>query len=158
DMDGRRQMEPMIIGIVTTDGPDSADWDPGAVPALFPHPGDGGDDASAHVKPIVQAWSAGGTPQIGGAQDVAAIRAASAPGKPIKWALPPIFEANATVVVPDSQLGKKLSDAVLLALLQKHSADQPWWLGYLETGASDVVFPDASRVQCYTGWDYVLVQ
>jgi hypothetical protein len=32
------------------------------------------------------------------------------------------------------------------------------WLGYLETGASDIVFWDAPRVILYSGWSYVLVR
>jgi hypothetical protein len=35
--------------------------------------------------------------------------------------------------------------------------DQPWWLGFLETGAHDVVFDRAPRVYVY-GWPYVLVE
>jgi hypothetical protein len=35
---------------------------------------------------------------------------------------------------------------------------QPWWLGFLDTGASDVVLDDAPRVSVYGGWGYVLVQ
>jgi hypothetical protein len=30
-------------------------------------------------------------------------------------------------------------DRVLLALLQRHTLPQPWRLGYLDTGASDIV-------------------
>jgi hypothetical protein len=36
--------------------------------------------------------------------------------------------------------------------------EAPWWLGYLDTGAHDVVFPAAPRVELYWGWPYVLVQ
>jgi hypothetical protein len=36
-------------------------------------------------------------------------------------------------------------DRALLSLLQRHTLAQPWWLGYLETGASDVVFYDAPK-------------
>lgn len=36
--------------------------------------------------------------------------------------------------------------------------EQPWWLGYLDTGASDVVFPCAPRVAAYYGYGYVLVE
>ena len=41
-----------------------------------------------------------------------------------------------------------------------HRADpeQPWWLGYLDTGASDVVFPYAPRTTIYYGYGYVLVE
>jgi hypothetical protein len=37
-------------------------------------------------------------------------------------------------------------------------ATQPWWLGYLETGASDVVFSDVERVMLYADWGYVLIE
>jgi hypothetical protein len=35
---------------------------------------------------------------------------------------------------------------------------QPWWLGYLDTGATDIVFPDAPRLRLYQDWPYVFVQ
>jgi hypothetical protein len=38
------------------------------------------------------------------------------------------------------------------------TATQPWWLGYLETGASDVVFSDVERVMLYADWGYVLIE
>jgi hypothetical protein len=31
-------------------------------------------------------------------------------------------------------------------------------LGYLDTGADDIVFPDAPKVTLYAGWHYVLVE
>ena len=33
-----------------------------------------------------------------------------------------------------------------------------WWLGFLDTGAHDVVFPDAPRVRLYSDWPYVLIE
>jgi len=30
----------------------------------------------------------------------------------------------------------------VLALLREQSPAQPWWRGYLDTGADDIVFPD----------------
>ena len=39
-----------------------------------------------------------------------------------------------------------------------HTQPQPWWLGFLDTGASDVVLDDAPRVVIYSGWNYVLAQ
>jgi hypothetical protein len=43
-------------------------------------------------------------------------------------------------------------------VLIEHSADRSWWLGYLDTGVADVVFPDAPTVPLYAGgWRYVLV-
>ena len=46
----------------------------------------------------------------------------------------------------------------VIALLSEHTTEQPWWLGYLDTAASDVVFPYAPRTTLYSGWNYVLVQ
>jgi hypothetical protein len=44
------------------------------------------------------------------------------------------------------------------ALLSEHSGGEPWWLGYLDTGADDIVFPDAPMVTLYSGWQYVLIE
>lgn len=53
---------------------------------------------------------------------------------------------------------KRVSDDALLALLHALAPQQPWWLGYLETGVADLVFPDAPTVRLYSGWPYVLVR
>jgi hypothetical protein len=43
----------------------------------------------------------------------------------------------------------------------EHLAARPgngaWWLGFLDKGGTDSVFPDAPRVTMYAGWAYVLV-
>lgn len=49
-------------------------------------------------------------------------------------------------------------DAGVLALLSEHSGSQSWWLGYLETGASDLPFDGAQRVRFYADWPYVLLE
>jgi hypothetical protein len=49
-------------------------------------------------------------------------------------------------------------EAALLGILTELTDDQPWWLGFLETGSSEVVFDDAPRVMMYADWDYVLVE
>jgi hypothetical protein len=79
-------------------------------------------------------------------------------GQTITAAIPPVFEAYATVVLPEGGEGQDQHDQAVLGLLREQSAGQPWWLGYLDTGADDIVFPDAPRVTLYTGWHYVLVQ
>ena len=33
-----------------------------------------------------------------------------------------------------------------------------WWLGYLDTGAHDIVFPDAPKQSLYWDWRYLLVE
>ena len=105
-----------------------------------------------------EAWRDGRAWRIGGAGEVGWITARTASGTTITSAVPDVFEAYATVVVPDNERQKRDADQALLALLREHSPDQPWWLGYLETGASDVVFPYAPRVLLYAGWSYVLVE
>jgi hypothetical protein len=77
-------------------------------------------------------------------------------GRTITAAIPPAFEAYATVAVANGEERVKHDQAVL-ALLAEHSPDQRWWLGYLDTGVDDIVFPDAPKVTLYTGWRYVLV-
>ncbi len=62
-----------------------------------------------------------------------------------------------TVPVPDGEQ-RETNDRALLALLAEQSPDQRWWLGYLDTGVDDIVFPDAPKVTLYTGWPYVLVE
>jgi hypothetical protein len=76
----------------------------------------------------------------------------------ITSAIPPVFEAYATVVLPRAGAGQDEHDRAMLALLSEESAGQPWWLGYLDTGADDIVFPDAPMITMYTGWHYVLVE
>jgi hypothetical protein len=75
----------------------------------------------------------------------------------ITGAIPPVFGAYATVVVAYGEERVK-HDRAVLALLAEQSPDQRWWLGYLDTGVDDVVFPDAPKVTLYAGWHYVLVE
>ena len=72
-------------------------------------------------------------------------------------AIPPVFEAYATVVAAYGE--ERLEhDRAVLALLAGQSPDQRWWLGYLDTGVDDIVFPYAPKVTLYAGWRYVLVE
>lgn len=78
----------------------------------------------------------------------------------ITSAIPPVFEAYATFwESEDDALSVSAHEqAVLKHLTDETAADQTWWLGYLDTGAHDVVFRCAPRVTLYTGWEYVLVE
>jgi hypothetical protein len=84
-------------------------------------------------------------------------------GVSVTTAVPHGFAAYATVAIPEggddggATTAKRAHDAALLAVLRRHTAPQPWWLGYLETGVADVVFPEAERTYLYT-WPYVLVR
>jgi hypothetical protein len=100
----------------------------------------------------------GVTWRIGTAADVGWIQSGVEVTRAITSAIPAVFEAYATVLVPDQDRGRARDFALLLDLLRDQSADQPWWLGYLETGADDLVFPQARRTSLYAHWPYVLVE
>jgi len=112
------------------------------------------DSAASPVSP----WKDGRQWRIGTGADVAWIQEFTVPGLAIDSAIPPVFDDYATIVVPDKDDGRREQVHLVLRLLGEQSGGQPWWLGYLETGVDDVVFPDAPRVTLYTGWPYVLVQ
>jgi hypothetical protein len=100
----------------------------------------------------------GGTWRIGTDAEVAWIDHGTSIGRTITAAIPPVFEAYATVVLPYGAEGLDKHVGATLALLREQSAGRPWWLGYLDTGADDIVFPDAPKVTLYSGWSYVLVE
>src|ERR1017187_4315601 len=100
----------------------------------------------------------GSTWRIGTDAEVAWIANGTSTGRTITAAIPPVFDAYATVVLPDSYEEQEKHDRAVSALLTEQSAGQPWWLGYLDTGADDIVFPDAPMVTLYSGWHYVLVE
>ena len=96
--------------------------------------------------------------RIGSPDEVVWIADGTSVGKAITAAIPPLFQAYATVELPVNwEADQPRHDATVVELL-RHFGRQPWWLGYLDTGADDVVFPDAPMVTVYTGWRYVLVQ
>lgn len=104
--------------------------------------------------------------RIGCDADVAWIQQDTGRGLAITSAIPPIFEAYATLELPGSSDRDQASwqedpdrhDAAVLAMLSQHTGTQPWWLGYLDTGAADVIFYDVPKVTLYSGWEYVLIQ
>jgi hypothetical protein len=100
----------------------------------------------------------GSTWRIGTDAEVAWVASGTSTGRTITAAIPPVFGAYATVVLPDSDEGQEKHDRAVSALLSEHSAGQPWWLGYLDTGADDIIFPGAPMVTLYSGWHYVLVE
>jgi hypothetical protein len=100
----------------------------------------------------------GRTWRIGTHADVAWIADGTSAGRTITAAIPPVFGAYATLALPAGGEGQDQHDRAVLALLGEQSKDQPWWLGYLDTGADDIVFPDAPKVTLYSGWPYVLVE
>lgn len=95
--------------------------------------------------------------RLGTAADVAWIDEGTDIGITITSAIPAVFEAYATIVLPEDQDEQTRHDEALLTVLREHATDPRWWLGYLDTGADDVVFADAPRVHLYADWPYVLV-
>jgi hypothetical protein len=117
--------------------------------------------------------------EIGSYAEVAWIASGTGVSRTIRSGIPPVFAAYATVLLPTPEDGldppKQEIDwdqylrewnltaplrheRALVEVLVEHSSDQCWWLGYLDTGASDTVFPNASMVFPYRyGWRYVLI-
>ena len=96
--------------------------------------------------------------RIGDAADAAWIAQSTVSGLTITSAIPPVFDAYATIVVPEDYEERDEHDQALLALLTEQSPDQPWCLGYLDTGSADVRFHDVAMVTLYAGWRYVIVE
>jgi hypothetical protein len=89
------------------------------------------------------------------------------PGLGITAAIPPLFSAYATLELPGTGEHDPASwfedhdrhAAGVLAVLSEHTAAQPWWLGYLETGVgAETIFYDVPKVTLYPGWHYVLIE
>lgn len=95
--------------------------------------------------------------RIGTAADADWIASGTTVGLAITSAIPPVFDAYATVVLPPAGEGQPEHDQAVLAVLTGQTPGQPWWLGYLDTGSDDLVFPDAPTVMLYANWRYVLV-
>jgi hypothetical protein len=102
--------------------------------------------------------------RIGNERDVQWITDGTKVGRQITAAIPPVFAAYATLVhpgepeVPRDVGPERRQDLALVEALRRETRQQPWWLGYLDTGASDIVFWDAPMVTLYTGWRYVLIK
>jgi hypothetical protein len=103
-------------------------------------------------------WRDGQEWLLGAEPDVEWIAASTTVGLKITSAIPPVFGSYATILVPNEYEDRLLDLHLLLDLLGEQWSGQSWWLGYLDTGSDDVVFPDAPRVALYAGWRYVLVK
>jgi hypothetical protein len=85
-------------------------------------------------------------------------------GRRITAAIPPLFADYATLTDAVGDPGgprdlrlERRQDLAFVEVLRRHSGERPWWIGYLDTGPSDIVFPDAPKVTLYPGWPYVFV-
>ena len=99
----------------------------------------------------------GRTWRVGTASDVAWL-AERPGGTSVVTAMPLVFEAYATLYVPDGAVPVHAHERAIVDALAGHDAPQPWWLGYLDTGAHDIAFPEAPLVSLYFDWRYALVE
>ncbi len=114
-----------------------------------------------------QAWP------VGRDAEVAWIEENTESGLTIMSAIPPVFEAYATLELPGTgkqppassveeweQRDKEWDrhEAAVLAVFSEYSVPQPWWLGYLDSGETDLIFGDTRQVRFYADWPYVLIQ
>ena len=143
--------------------------DTGPVSPTSPPPGGPGWRAVAGVAPSsstkrpplamapVDVEKDGRSWRIGTADDVAWIAGHTIDGLTVTAAIPPRFEAYTTFYPPE---GADITrhEHTIVDILKAHTTPQPWWLGYLDTGAHDMVFNTAPQVTLYWGWRYVLVE
>lgn len=101
----------------------------------------------------------GGSWRIGTDAEISWIADGTSIGLTITSAIPPVFDRYATIVVPeDDDVARQAQDRALVSVLRDESAGQRWWLGYLDNGADDIVFPEAPQITLYAGSHYVLVE
>jgi hypothetical protein len=103
---------------------------------------------------LVKVFKDGRLWEIGTSRKVDWIVNGTTDGQSITVAIPPVFEAYASFYEPDAITTVAHEHAVVDRLVA-FTRNQFWWLGYLDTGAHDVVFPDAPRVSLYWDWHYV---
>jgi hypothetical protein len=114
--------------------------------ALFPN--------GSHVSRDGREW------RLGTESDVAFISEGATSGTAIGGTIPAIYAAYCFLELPQHGARAELSkhEQATIELLTEETNQQPWWLGYLDTGAHDVVFPYAPRTIPFYGHEYVLVQ
>jgi hypothetical protein len=115
-------------------------------------------------EPIETCFKDGAAWPVGGQADVDWITEETDTGRRVIAAIPPLFADYATLTNAAAEEGlprdlslERRQDLAFVDVLRRHSGERPWWLGYLETGASDIVFWDAPKVTLYSGWRYAFV-
>jgi hypothetical protein len=105
--------------------------------------------------------------RIGVGAEIASIRENTVVGRAITSAIPPVFEAYATLELPGSGDHDPQSwfedpdrhDAGVIGVLSEHTTAQAWWLGYLETGiGAETIFYDVPKATPFPTHDYVLIE
>ena len=96
---------------------------------------------------------------LGTSADTGWIDEGTSAGPTITSAIPPVYESYCTLEVPPNDTAELARhEQAVIELLAEQTPHQPWWLGYLDTGARDIVFPYAPRTTIYYGYGYVLVE
>src|ERR1035441_119047 len=102
--------------------------------------------------------------RVGGQAEVDWITEGVDSGRGITAALPPLYAAYGTLTnhpgaprLPRDVGLERRQDLAFVDVLRRHSGNIAWWIGYLDTGASDIVFWGAPKVTLYYGWRYVIV-
>jgi hypothetical protein len=118
-------------------------------------------DRGAPVRRVTDAH--GHSWRIGTDAEVAWIVQGTSPSMAITAAIPPVFDAYATVLLPDGGDDLERHNRAMLELLEADPAGPPWWLGLLNTSADHLVFPGTTMgalpaVALYADWEYVLVE
>lgn len=119
---------------------------------------DGADRARGMFPDTQRVIKEGREWRLGTDADIAWINDGTSAGTGITAAIPPFFASYCTLGLPHEQAALTRHEQAVIELLTNQTEEQPWWLGYLDTGASDVVFPYAPRTTVYCGYGYVLVE
>lgn len=129
-----------------------------------------GDVAALRARLLDSPWNKDGRAwRIGSDAEVSWIQEGTEGGLAITSAIPPLYEAYATLELPgtgnhdprsalEDPSALATHDRAVLTVLTEHTSPQPWWLGYLQTGSTDVVFDEAPRLELYAHWPYVLIE
>ena len=94
--------------------------------------------------------------RVGTAADVDWLAGQTTHGRSITTAIPRGYQGYATF--HPGVVDVNAHERAVVDVLSGHTSDQPWWLGYLDTGAHDIVFPQAPKVFLYARWPYVLIE
>lgn len=95
--------------------------------------------------------------RIGTAAEVAWIVRGTRRAPGVTAAVPQVFDAYTRIDAFQDQAIEDQERAIVENLVRR-SGDQPWWLGFLDTGAHDIVFTDVPKVSLYWRWPYVVVE
>lgn len=96
---------------------------------------------------------------LGTRTDVEWITRGTSRGTTVQAGIPPVFDSYCQYEDEQGDDEARLNQQQRVVDSLSRFGSSVWWLGYLDTGAHDVIFDDAPKVQIYLpGWNYVLIQ